>query len=216
MLVLAEQSDHQWPELAPEQIVASDRGSVKEAIATHLAEDCNRLVVVASDSNPDAFLALVLGRLMATERLDVPVAFVSPIRTAGTRILGIPHGKRAGAIAADAAAPARSLPLVRDDTGQVLIGEGDHVFVGPGVTTADDATIYDGMTGDAVITVEPTTSEPGLRTRRARWFGGGWTAARAVQSGGESITVVRNGIRDGRSVARATFYRHHIDWKLIG
>lgn len=215
MLVLAERSHPGWSGLTPTQVVGADRGAVKQALADDLSDTEDVLAVVTADKNPDAFLALVLARLMATERLDVAVAYVSPIRTAGTKILGLPHGARAAAIATNPDARIQSLPLVRDDTGQVLVGEGDHVFTGAGVTTADDTTIYDGLSGDAVISVEPTMSEPGLRARRARWFGGGWTPARAVQSGGESITVVRNGIRDGRSVTRSTFYRHHTDWRLL-
>jgi hypothetical protein len=216
MLVLAEHSHHQWSALVPTQVIAAGRADVKAALSTHLSDDEDRIVVISADQHPDAFLGLVLARLMAMERLDVPVAYVAPIRTTATRVLGIPHGSEAAAAATDPATPVRSVPLVRDDTGQVLVGEGNHIFVGAGVTTADDTCVYDGQSGDAVITVEPTVVAPGLRTRRARWFGGSWTPARAVQSGGEQITVVRNGIRDGRKVRRATFYRHQTDWQVVG
>ena len=43
----------------------------------------------------------------------------------------------------------------------------------------------------------------------------GWLAGRAAQTGGTNLIVEREGVRTERVVKRSTFYRHHLNWKLV-
>ncbi len=73
-----------------------------------------RLVVAGTDAD----LAAVLVRLLRRERLDVEVAYLPRGRSAAARAWGLPRD--AEALALDGvAAP---VPLVRDDSGGVLVG----------------------------------------------------------------------------------------------
>jgi len=76
-----------------------------------------RLVVAGTDAD----LAAVLGRLLRRERLDVEVAYLPRGRSAAARAWGLPRD--AEALALDGvAAP---VPLVRDDSGGVLVGRAE-------------------------------------------------------------------------------------------
>ncbi len=110
------------------------------------AEGVRRMVVVGDDAD----LATVLTRLMRLERLDVEVAHVPGL-----------FGARRATTAA-----AQRVPLIRDETGTVLVGAaywlppGDARVV-HGEAVVDDAVLFDGeVTG---VRVEPTSSVPGLR-----------------------------------------------------
>lgn len=158
-----------------------------------------RLAVVGSAAD----LAAVLTRLMRIDRLDVEVAHVG----------GLLSAVRAGA------ATARRVPLIRDDTGTVLVTaalwlppEGSSTIHGEAV--ADDAVLFDGSA--AGIRIEPTAAMPGLRAavlgrRPRRWYG-----ARAVQLGTTGARVVRDGVPGRREVRRSTFYRHTTGWLRVG
>ncbi len=109
-------------------------------------EGVRRVVVVGDDAD----LATVLTRLMRLERLDVEVAHVPGL-----------FGARRATTAA-----AQRVPLIRDETGTVLVGAaywlppGDARVV-HGEAVVDDAVLFDGeVTG---VRVEPTSSVPGLR-----------------------------------------------------
>ena len=163
-------------------------------------EGVRRVVVVGDDAD----LATVLTRLMRLERLDVEVAHVPG---------------RLGARRATTAA-AQRVPLIRDETGTVLVGAaywlppGDSRVV-RGEAVVDDAVLFDGeVTG---VRVEPTSSVPGLRAavlskrRPPRWLGG-----RAVQLGTTGARVVRDGVPVPREVKRSAFYRHVTGWLRVG
>lgn len=167
-----------------------------------------RLVVVGTD--PD--LAAVLTRLLRAERLDVQVGYVPRRRTAATRAYRLAAGHRAARRALRGTA--QRVPLVRDDTGVVLVGRAgwrgvDAPLHGEGVV--DDAVLFDGDVAGVVI--EPTATLPGLRARvagRRRWICG-----RAVQLGTTGAVVVRDGLPGPRPVKRSTFYRHTQGWLLV-
>lgn len=165
-------------------------------------EAAQRLVVVGSDAD----LATVLSRLMRSERLDVEVAH---IRRGALSWL---HARRA------ATAPARRIPLIRDDTGTVLVGsalwlppEGADRLRGEAVV--DDTVLFDGeVTG---VRIEPTATMPGLRARLLGGPGGRWVSGRAAQLGTTGVRVVRDGVPGRREAKRATFYRHTTGWLRV-
>jgi hypothetical protein len=159
---------------------------------------CRRLVVLGDDAD----LATVLTRLLRTDRLDVEVAHV-PRRW---------HARRA------LRATAARVPLIRDDTGAVILGAAEWRGESAGRTlhgeaVVDDTVLFDGdVTG---VRIEPTATMPGLRaavlgTRPRRWVVG-----RAAQLGTTGATVVRDGVAGNRPVRRSTFYRHTEGWLRV-
>nr|WP_228461200.1 hypothetical protein [Gordonia spumicola] len=206
--------------LAPS--TADDDGRTPAALVAEATvdPDLTRIVVVppaASESGvePDVFLSQVVAALMKTERLDVEIAYVAPHSTPATKAYRLKHG--AGALAVAESGVARALPLIRDDAATVLVGRARHLGSGGdklhGETYVDSERLFDGEV--AAIEIEPTVDEPGVRGRVARWIPGGWRSGRAVQTGGTNVTVEREGVLTDRVVKRSTFYRHHVDWKLV-
>jgi hypothetical protein len=169
-----------------------------------------RLVVLGTDAD----LASVLTRLMRAELLNVEVAYVPRRRTPATRAYRLPAGRRAARRAARG--PAQRLPLIRDETGAVIVGsavwrpvDGEPLLHGEAVV--DDAVLFDGDVAE--VTVEPTAALPGLRARVSgtrRWLTG-----RAAQLGGLAISVIRDGVAAPRPVRRSTFYRHIEGWLAV-
>ena len=164
--------------------------------------DAQRLVVVGSDAD----LGAVLSRLMRAERLDVEVAHLRRGPLSWLR------ARRA------VSARAHRVPLIRDDTGCVLVGsalwlppEGADRLQGEAVV--DDTVLFDG--GVTGVRIEPTGTMPGLRARllggpRARWVSG-----RAAQLGTPGVRVVRDGVPGRREAKRSTFYRHTTGWLQV-
>lgn len=158
-----------------------------------------RLVVVGDDAD----LATVLAGLLRAERLDVEVAHVTSRRTARRALTGV----------------AQQVPLIRDETGAVLVGAATwHGDGGPlhGEAIVDDTVLFD---GDAIgVRVEPTPGPPGVRagvlSRRGRVRR--WASGRAAQLGSTGALVVRDGVRGSRPVRRSAFYRHTTDWLRVG
>jgi hypothetical protein len=168
-----------------------------------------RLVVVGGDAD----LAAVLGRLLRAERLDIEVAYVPRRRTAATRAYGLPAGRRAARRVQNGSAG--RTPLIRDETGSVIVGNAQWVPVaGPplhGEAIVDDFPLFDGDV--AGVHIEPTASLPGLRARvhgRRRWITG-----RAVQLGSTGVAVIRDGVPAPRAARRSTFYRNVEGWLLV-
>lgn len=159
-----------------------------------------RVAVVGSA--PD--LAAVLTRLMRAERLDVEVAHVTGWWSARRAVTG----------------PARRVPLIRDDAGQVIV-EGAHWRPAEGDVLHGEAVVDDGLlfSGEvAAVRIEPTGELPGLRAavltasgRPTRWLTG-----RAAQLGTTAAVVVRDGVTAPRPVKRSTFYRHIEGWLRVG
>ncbi len=124
-----------------------------------------RLAVVGADAD----LAAVLSRLLRAERLDIEVAYVPRRRTAATRVYRLPAGRRAARRIKSGSA--RRAPLIRDETGSVIVGRADWLPVDDqqplhGEAIVDDNPLFD---GDAAgVCIEPTPSLPGLRARVLR------------------------------------------------
>jgi hypothetical protein len=182
-----------------------DPSDIDAAIAS-----ARRLVVLGADAD----LASVLTRLMRAELLNVEVAYVPRHRTPATRAYRLPAGRRAARRAVRGSA--RRVPLIRDETGSVIVGsavwrpaDGERLLHGEAVV--DDAVLFDGDVAE--VTVEPTAALPGLRARVSgtrRWLIG-----RAAQLGGPGISVIRDGVAAPRPVRRSTLYRNTEGWLAV-
>ncbi|OLP00852.1 hypothetical protein BVU76_18075 [Mycolicibacterium porcinum] len=159
-----------------------------------------RLVVTGGEAE----LAAVLSALLRADRLDVEVAAAS----------GIWSARRA------LRAPARRVPLIRDETGTVLVNAAQ--WRGPdggpveGEAIVDDIVLFDGEAPG--VRVEPTLSMPGLRASvlSDRGRPRRWVAGRAAQLGTPGAQVIRDGVPAPRTVRRSTFYRHTEGWLRVG
>ncbi|MCV7230108.1 peptidase M50 [Mycolicibacterium komossense] len=164
------------------------------------SETARRLIVVGADSD----LAAVLTRLLRTERLAVEVAHVSRRTAARTAQTGA----------------AQRVPLIRDETGQVLVGAAywlptDEARTIHGEGVVDDTVLFDGDV--AGVLIEPIPTVPGLRARllTSRLRPRRWVAGRAAQLGTTGAIVVRDGVPASRVVRRSTFYRHTEGWLRV-
>ena len=158
---------------------------------------CRRLIVVGSDAD----LASVLTRLLRTDRLDVEVGHATGWLSARRALTGT----------------ARRVPLIRDDTGNVIVGSAE--WHGPdgaslhGEAVVDDTQLFDGeVTG---IRIEPTNAMPGLRACVIRPGRDHWLVGRAAQLGTTGAVVTRDAEQSPKIVRRSTFYRHTRGWLLV-
>ena len=163
--------------------------------------DCRRVLVVGSDAD----LAAVLTRLLRADRLDVEVG----------------HVRRAWQARRARTGEAQRVPLIRDETGTVIVGAaywlppGEDASAIHGEAVTDDTLLFDGeVTG---VRIEPTPTMPGLRasvlTNRMRPKR--WVTGRAAQLGTDAALVVRDGVPSPRPVRRSTFYRHTQGWLRV-
>ena len=195
--------------------------------------DLRRLVVAGTDAD----LAAVLQRLLRADRLGVELAYV-PVdrRSAAARVWGLPHGGAALDLARHGSAS--PVPLVRDDSGGVLVGRGEVRAI-RGEAYCDDVLALRGPARRLVVTpwrhgasgaspdgtVGGIAVRAGLRgglpdgrvhavapTARA---GRGAATGRAVQLGCLPATVVHDGVEHPRPVTRWAWYRHVADWLLV-
>lgn len=172
----------------------------------------------------DADLAAVLLRLLRTERLDVELAYLPWGRSSGSAVWGLPVGDRAVSLAVDGVASA--VPLARDDVGGVLVGRAE-IRALTGECYCDEVLVLRGDTPRLVVAPGPA----GIAVRAGRGGalpdgrvravaptarrGRGSSVGRAVQVGGEPMTVVADGVAHPRPVPRRTWYRHTTDWLLV-
>ncbi|NMO92068.1 hypothetical protein HH311_20025 [Actinomycetospora sp. TBRC 11914] len=184
-----------------------------------------RLVVVGTDAD----LAAVLVRLLRTERLEVPVAFVPLGPSVAATVWGLPPD---GAAALDVARRglARPAPLVRDDRGGVVAGE--HV-VGPfdGVVYCDEHEVLRGDAAGLVVRPDPAgrpieiggvdVGGVAVAVTGARRFAGLRRGVehrgrgRAATLGCRPAALRRDGVDDDRPLERRSWYRHTVDWTLV-
>jgi hypothetical protein len=155
-----------------------------------------RVVVVGSEGD----LATVLTRLLRADRLDIEVGHLPGRRGARRAVTGVAH----------------RVPLIRDETGTVIVGAvewtGSPLY---GEAVVDDTVLFDGDVPG--VRIEPTTAMPGLRaavlSRRGRPLR--WVAGRAAQLGSPGAKVTRDGVAALRPVRRSTFYRHTEGWLMV-
>ncbi len=200
-----------WPGAGAVTAVSARPG--REELDEPLAGlDGRRLVVCGTDAD----LAAVLLRLLRTDVLGaVPVGYVpSSATSAVARLWGLPVAPTVAASLALRGEPER-VPLVRDDTGGVLVGLG---VVRPleGVAYCDDEVMLRGQASrlevapDRALGLVVRVMRRGLLGRRAVRQAVG----RAVQLGCTPTGVWRDGVAD-RTTDRWTWYRHTEDWHLV-
>ncbi|MQY31020.1 hypothetical protein [Nocardia aurantia] len=171
-----------------------------------------RLIVLGEDAG----LAAVLTHLLRLERLSVEIGYVPVDRTYGSRAYETGTGSAAAKRAVEGkAAPT---PLIRDDTGTVLVGRAAVTGAGgaklTGEAYVDDVRLFTGKV--AALHISPTLELPGVRAAVQRGFRKRrWIAGRAVQLGTPGALVVRDGIVAERTVPRSVFYRHNEPWLLV-
>lgn len=189
-----------------------DTSVLDELLPVMAADSLPRLIVLGEDAG----LAAVLTHLMRTERLGVEIGYVPVDRTYGSRAYATGTGSAAAKLALEGT-PTET-PLIRDDTGQVLIGRATIVGEGgeklEGEAYVDDTRLFTGKI--SALHVSPTLTMPGLHAtvhrglRKKRWVEG-----RAMQLGTRGGVVTRDGITTDKPVRRSTFYRHHEPWLLV-
>ena len=174
-----------------------------------LLDECDHLIVSGSDAD----LAAVVARIMRRDRLSgVSVGYVpaSP-GSAVAAIWGLPTAP-ADALAVALRTDAAPVPLIRDDSGGVLVGRGAFGSV-RGEAYCDEHLAFRG----AARSVEVTPSRDGLTARgvtgsllkrTTTWHG------RAFQLGGVSVRPTCDGVEHPRAVNRWTWYRHTEDLRL--
>jgi hypothetical protein len=203
----------------PEAVLPAlpDRAGIDPVLAEH---EPRRVIVAGTD----AALAAVLLRLLRTDRLGVEVAYLPIGPSAAVVAWGLPTGTDAAALALDGRACA--VPLVRDDSGGVLVGRAEISGL-RGECYCDDVLVLRGtarrlvvVPGQAGIAVRAGWSgrAPDGRTRPVPPFatsGRGSAVGRAVQVGCEPATVVSDGVAHPRQLPRRTWYRHTDDWLLV-
>jgi hypothetical protein len=175
--------------------------------------ESDRFVVAGTDAD----LAAVVLRLLRKEQLPgVSVGFVpSSPRSAFAGIWALPTDP-ADALRLALHGDVDPVPLIRDDSGGVLVGRGR---IGPvdGVAYCDERVALRGVA--KVIEVEPDGSGgPGLSVRvvrgslvkRAETF-----ATRAFQLGCDPVQPASDGVVFPRAVEKWTWYRHTEDLRLV-
>ncbi|WP_239476526.1 hypothetical protein [Nocardia arizonensis] len=195
------------------QTAAIPQTSILDELLPVLAADSLPRLIVLGD---DAALAAVLTHLMKTERLHVEIGYVPVDKTYGSRAYQTGTGNAAAKRAIGGRAT--ETPLIRDDTGTVLVGRAVITGVDngklEGEAYVDDTMLFTGKVN--AMLVSPTPDLPGLRAtvrkglRKRRWVEG-----RAVQLGTPGAVVTRDGVRTDRTVPRSSFYRHHESWYLV-
>ncbi|WP_067702291.1 hypothetical protein [Nocardia jejuensis] len=196
------------------QTAAIPTGSqLDELLPVMAADSLPRLIVLGEDAG----LAAVLTHLLGTERLGVEIGFVPVDRTYGSRAYDTGTGSAAAKRALEG--KARETPLIRDDTGKVLIGRATLVGANSekleGEAYVDDVRLFTGKVN--ALHISPTLAMPGLQAHVQRGLlrGRRWVPGRAVQLGTRGAIVTRDGVTTDKIVPRSTFYRHHEPWLLV-
>ena len=187
----------------------TDLTAVTVASASDLTipDGVERVIVVGGHAD----LSATLARLLRDDRLDVEVGFVPPLSGGG---IGAARRARNGV--------AQRVPLIRDETGAVIVRSARWLPTGgdaiTGEAVVDDTVLFDGESTGVVI--EPLPGMPGLRARalgRGRSGPGrGWVAGRAAQLGSTGVLVERDGVAAARPARRSAFYRHIQGWLRVG
>lgn len=194
----------------------------------HLLGDANRVLVHGTDAD----LAAVVLRALRKDRIgDVAVGYVPVADSPVTRLWNIPVADAEFALQE----PARPVPLIRDDSGGVLVG---MAVIAPvtGQVYCDDELVLNGTATRMRVSPDPAahalpepTADPlanpidpasdGLSVlvesrkwwRRQRRI----TTGRALQASFRAATVHRDGVAFPRTTEKFGWYRHTQDLLLI-
>ncbi len=206
--------DARWPgPAAGVRVTSVTARPGREELAGVLAElDGGRVVVCGTDADLNA----VVLRLLRTEALATPVGYVpSAASSVVARRWALPASVAAAANLALHGVP-DPVPLLRDDSGGVLLGLG---VIKPvrGVAYCDDQLVLRGPASRLEVTPD---LEHGLLVRvvhRRLLLGWrvGMAAGRAVQLGCRPTEVLRDGVPVRMTADRWTWYRHTEDLRLV-
>ena len=194
-----------------------------------LADTTDRIVVHGTDAD----LAAVVLRLLRKNRIaDLAVGYVPVAASAATELWGLPVGEEAVEIAFEGRA--RPVPLVRDDSGGLIVASGGITPI-TGQVYCDERQVLNGPATALHVAPDPgaeplaePTSDPmsstldpaedGLRvtaTRRGLFRQRREVArGRAVQASFRESTVLRDGVAHPRPVTTWVWYRHTEDLLL--
>ena len=199
----------------------------REDIDPLLADTTDRIVVHGTDAD----LAAVVLRLLRKNRLgDLAVGYVPVAQSPAAELLGLEPGDFDRAFTAEP----RPAPLIRDDSGGVLLASGriepitgqvycddERVLNGPAlaleVTPDPQAAPLPVPTADpAEANLEPATDGLVVTVVQRRFFRRRSSSARgrAAQASFRSATVVRDGVPHPRQVNKWVWYRHTQDLLL--
>ncbi|GAA3007918.1 hypothetical protein [Actinokineospora diospyrosa] len=175
------------------------------------ATDGARVVVVGTDAD----LAAVVLRVMRLDRLaTTPIGFVptDPRASAIPALWGLPRDQAAQVNTA-LAGEIDPFPLIRDDSGGVLVGQAT-IDQPQGVAYCDDTVALRGRAKRIDVTPDPDGG-PGLVVRvTTGLFGKKVTTltSRAFQIGCVRTLLTRDGVP--KDVAKWTWYRHTEDLRI--
>jgi len=174
-----------------------------------------RVLVVGDDSDLNA----VVLRLLRRELLgSVQVGYAPAAATAVTELYGLPVGP--AAVRPALSGTADTIPLVRNDSGGVLVGRAE-LAPAAGTFYVDERRIPGGRPARIRVTPEaPHGLTVAVARRRAIGFGDRTETytGRAVEFGiapGSGTAITYDGIRHPREVNRWVFYRHTEPLRLV-
>lgn len=171
-----------------------------------------RLVVIGRDAD----LAAVVLRLLRRDQLaEVPIGYVPTSQESDVAVTWDMPTAAGKAVEVALQGEADRVPLVRDDSGGVLIGLGS---IGPvrGVGYCDDTRVLRGPAKSVTVVpllgagLQVSVKHRGLLNRREQV-----TAGRSFEIGCLPTRVVRDGVAHDRPQKRWTWYRHTEDLRLI-
>ncbi|MFF0544738.1 hypothetical protein ACWEVD_30965 [Nocardia thailandica] len=185
---------------------------IDELLPVLAADSLPRLIVLGEDAS----LAAVLTHLMRTERLHVEIGYVPVEKSYASRVYDLGTGNAAAKLAVEGRAV--ETPLIRDDTGTVLVGRAVITGVDEarleGEAYVDDTLLFTGVV--KAMRISPTAAMPGVKASVRKGFRKrSWVAGRAAQLGTPGAVVTRDGVRSPRTVPRSTFYRFEQPWLLV-
>lgn len=169
-----------------------------------LLGDAPRLIVHGDDAD----LAAVLVRLLRRSALTTEVAYL-PVsrRSRAATNWGFPRSFTA-AITLARTGTARPQPLLRDDSGGVLLGRGEIPDI-YGEAYCDATRVFHGRIPTLVVDAGPAGVQvrggPGVRAAHGR----------AIQIGTAGATPVRDGDPYPREIRRWAWYKHTEPWHPV-
>lgn len=195
----------------------------KDAVDALLPESAGRVLVHGTDAD---FAAVVLRLLRKNRLADLCVGYVPVLDSPAARLWGLsPNDVR------PALRPALPVPLVRDDTGGVLVGRAEIAPI-TGQVYCDDHRLLHGRARRLRILPDPDAgpvptpaadplatevdpAEDGILVTAQRRFRRDSSArGRAVQASFETAAVLRNGVAHPRPLDKQSWYRHTEDLLL--
>ena len=195
----------------------------KDAVDPLLPEGAGHVLVHGTDAD---FAAVVLRLLRRNRLTDLCVGYVPAAGSPAAELWGLsPNDVR------PALRPALPVPLIRDDTGGVLVGRAEIAPI-TGQVYCDDERVLHGRARRLRVSPDPDAgpvptpaadplavevdpAEDGiLVTAQRRFRGDSCARGRAVQASFETAPVLRNGVAHPRPLDKQSWYRHTEDLLL--